>query len=144
MVSHQHQKMKSPTSKRVCFMDNFYTRHELAQRVMAMTNGEVRIVGTVRLNFVDVHNKKIVNQAIDILKTLPKHAWVLTRAYTVSKKKKRSREVRSIAKKVVLKKAKISARRNMHPGRGRKNFQIPLVLPLSQAAMLSISQESRV
>ncbi len=35
MIAHQHQRLQSPTQRRVFVLDNFYTRHSMAQKIAA-------------------------------------------------------------------------------------------------------------
>jgi hypothetical protein len=49
-------------------MDNFYTRHNLAEKVKVLTDGEIRITGTCRLNVINTRNKVGVKKGIDMLK----------------------------------------------------------------------------
>ena len=45
-------------------MDIFYTRNSLAEQIEALSENEVRIIGTMRLNYVDAANKKLIERAI--------------------------------------------------------------------------------
>jgi hypothetical protein len=49
-MAHQTKKLPDPSGKRSIFMDNFYTRHNLAEKVKVLTDGEICITGTCRLN----------------------------------------------------------------------------------------------
>ncbi len=80
MILKQHQSIESPSGKRVFVMDNFYTRHIMAQKLLEMTNGEVRVIGTVRMNFVDQLNKPQVLTAIEQIKDQPRNTSILVRA----------------------------------------------------------------
>jgi hypothetical protein len=48
--------------------DNFYTRLYLAEKVKKLSDQEIRITGTCRLNVVDKVNKVGVKAAIDLLR----------------------------------------------------------------------------
>jgi hypothetical protein len=63
---HQMHKQKDPSGKRHLYMDNFYTRHVLAEKVKELSDQEIRITGTCRLNVIDKFNKVGVKAAIDL------------------------------------------------------------------------------
>jgi hypothetical protein len=67
-MAHQTKKQRDPSGKRSIFMDNVYTRHKLAEKVKVLTDGEIRITGTCRLNVIQSRNKVGVKKAIDMLK----------------------------------------------------------------------------
>lgn len=62
-------------------MDNFYTRHVLAEKLKQMTDGEARIVGTCKMNLVNKVNAVGVKKAIELLADQPHGSWALVRAY---------------------------------------------------------------
>lgn len=65
---HQTHKQKDPSGKRHLYMDNFYTRHNLAEKVKQLSDQEIRITGTCRLNVIDKFNKVGVKAAINLLR----------------------------------------------------------------------------
>ena len=66
-------------------MDNFYTRHKLARSISKSTDNKVKVIGTVRDNFIDTANKDNVLKAIAYLKDKPGHSWCVVRAVEESK-----------------------------------------------------------
>lgn len=50
--------------KRLVVMDNFYTRHTLAVALAWLTDGCVRILGTVKLNLVDSINRVHIKETL--------------------------------------------------------------------------------
>ena len=52
------QQVKSHTSKRVFFIDNFYTRHTLASVLKHVTDEKGRVIGTIKFTNVDGTNRK--------------------------------------------------------------------------------------
>lgn len=66
------------------FMDYFYTRHNLANTVRVMTQGKVRITGTVRMNFVDATNKENAMKAMAEMKDAEQRSWKLVAAFNAS------------------------------------------------------------
>ena len=70
-----------PSGRRVFFTDNFYTRHNLAISLKAITDGECRLVGTVKFTNVDSTNRYYLFKAIEQLKNSPRGSWLLVRAY---------------------------------------------------------------
>lgn len=86
-------------------MDNFYTRHSLVQKVLAITGGEVRIIGTVRANYVEGSNRGLIQQAMTELKNAPRNKWRLVRGKDpVPKATQRKRKSCAGAGKMVGKK----------------------------------------
>ena len=45
------------------FMDNFYTRHKLAQTIYETSDNEMYTIGTIRYNNVDQNGKRLVDKA---------------------------------------------------------------------------------
>jgi hypothetical protein len=78
---HQMHKQKDPSGKRHVYMDNFYTRHYLAEKVKKLSDQEIRITGTCRLNVVDKVNKVGVKAAIDLLRDKERGSWALVCAF---------------------------------------------------------------
>ncbi len=70
MISQRTQRQQS-VQKRICFIGNFYARNSLAQKVCALTQGEVRIIGTRRANYVEGSNRDVVLKAREELKIHP-------------------------------------------------------------------------
>ena len=85
-VAHLHQKQKSPSGKRVVFMDNFYTRHPLAQTIEKLTSDEIKVIGTMKLSNVDKINKQQLQNAKKTLEDMPRGSWILLQCLTVPKK----------------------------------------------------------
>jgi len=52
-MAQQAKTFRDPSGKRVFFCDNFYTRHNLASVLKQMTNGEARMIGTVKFTNID-------------------------------------------------------------------------------------------
>jgi len=65
----------------VFFTDNFYTRHHLATALKLMTDGEARMIGTVRSTLVDATNRYYLEQAISNASGKERGYWCLVRAY---------------------------------------------------------------
>ncbi len=83
-----HMCMKKPMSdvnirdkSRRIFTDNFYTRHALGQKMKEISNNELKLCGTVRLNFVDEVNKVNVIEGIEMMKKAERGDWVLVPAF---------------------------------------------------------------
>lgn len=49
-------------------MVNFYTRHHLAKEVETIGDGDIKIIGTVRFNNIDVANRPAVKEAVKMAK----------------------------------------------------------------------------
>ena len=63
------------------FTDNFYTRHVLGAALKLASDGEVKLIGTCRFNFIDAINRVRVKEALEVLKDKPRGDWRLVRAY---------------------------------------------------------------
>ena len=61
--------------------DNFYTRHKLAQQLIKVTDGEMKMIGTVRLNLVDGVNRVNIKEAQGKLKDSERGHWALCEVY---------------------------------------------------------------
>ncbi|KAG6956802.1 hypothetical protein JG687_00010385 [Phytophthora cactorum] len=53
MAGHQTRALRSPTGNRLVVSDNVYTRHTFAKTLLKFTDGEMHLLGTVRINLVD-------------------------------------------------------------------------------------------
>ncbi len=68
MAAQHTQRSEALTGRRVLFTDNYYTSNNFARSVFKMTDGEIRVIGTVRLNYVDAGSKNIVQDCMSELK----------------------------------------------------------------------------
>ena len=81
-LAHMHHKFELPQDKkRIVFMDNFYTRHVLGKQIKSLTNDEIRIIGTVRMNFVDKLNKPNVKKAYEMVEKMVHGSWLLVQCF---------------------------------------------------------------
>jgi len=55
-MAHQTQNFPDPSGRRFFFTDHFYTCHQLAHAVKMMTDGEAKMIGTVRFTNIDCTN----------------------------------------------------------------------------------------
>ena len=55
---------------RLVVMDNFYTRHVLAEQLKRLTDNEFRVIGTVRFNNIDAINRPAVKKLWRLSKTV--------------------------------------------------------------------------
>ena len=62
-------------------MDNYYTRHTLGVSLKDITDGEARIIGTVKFCNVDNTNRKFLSKAIHSMAEKQCGEWLLVRAY---------------------------------------------------------------
>jgi hypothetical protein len=84
-IAHQTKKQRDPSGKRTFLMDNFYTRHNLGEKLKLLTDDEVRITGTCRLNVIQANNKVGVKKGIDMLKNKERGTWVLVQAFNLQR-----------------------------------------------------------
>ncbi len=80
-MAYQTLQSPDPSGKHVFFTDNFYTRHRLAQALKKITDGEARLIGTVKFTNVNAANRFHLKNAIELLKDRPHGSWALVHAY---------------------------------------------------------------
>ena len=80
-----HQLVKDRSGGRVAFLDNFYTRHVLARKLSSITNGNVKICGTVKFNNIHTLNKPLVKAAINVLQNADRGESIPTQAFNNEK-----------------------------------------------------------
>ncbi|ETL80246.1 hypothetical protein L917_19249, partial [Phytophthora nicotianae] len=80
MAGHQTRTFRSPSGRRVLVTDNFYTRHTYARVIDLFTDGEVRLLGTVRMNLLDRFNKFALEPAVERIITQERGSWELVAA----------------------------------------------------------------
>ncbi|ETM97605.1 hypothetical protein PPTG_20034 [Phytophthora nicotianae INRA-310] len=82
-MGHQTRRISSSTGRRLMVSDNFYTRHLLARALLKFTDGEARLLGTVRLNLVDKWNRKELTAAVARVSEIERSSWELVAAVDV-------------------------------------------------------------
>ena len=92
MLSHQTKSYQSPTEHRVVVCDNFYTRHSFAKLLKLLTDGEIRILGTMRFNYVDKWSKSIIKESIKRVSNADRGTWELITAVDVTPEYEQSYE----------------------------------------------------
>jgi len=82
MMGHQSAIYKQPNGgKRYFFCDNYYTRHAIANALTKFTDGEARVIGTVKFTNVDGTNRYYLSKAIELMKDQSRGSWALVQAY---------------------------------------------------------------
>ena len=76
-MTHISQRYESIHKKRLVVTDNYYTRPSLSRMVKLMSDGEIRTLGTVRLSFSGLPNRKNLEQGLSILKKAKRGSWLL-------------------------------------------------------------------
>ena len=103
-ISKMHQVLKSPSG---VFMDNYYTRHPFARKIKHLTNDEIKVIGTIKLNSLDTYNKTNVVRAIEMMNDVPMGSWILVQCF--DSKPKRSEKKKKV--KLESKKSTSAAKR---------------------------------
>lgn len=80
MIALQTKRVGSESSKRVVFCDNYYTFVDLGVRLLRMTDGEIRLCGTIRISYLEAENKRNVTEAISQLNNGNRHAYFVEQA----------------------------------------------------------------
>ena len=87
-----HQTKSHPMEcGRLFVTDNFYTRHALGKQLLRLTDGEARLLGTVRMNVVDAVNRPAIKKGIECLQRSERGSWLLV--HTLDKPTGRGEEV---------------------------------------------------
>lgn len=76
-IAQMHKNHELPGGHRVILMDNFYTRQALAKKIKSLTNDEIRLTGTVRMNLIDKLNKPLVKEACEKNQNMDTGTWLL-------------------------------------------------------------------
>ena len=104
-MAHISQQYQSPKNKRLVVTDNFYTRPSMSRTVKKMTDGEIRTIGTCRLSFTGIPNRRNLEKGIAILRKMEqgRGSWLLVADYKLhpnhhQMKKKYDSEIRKIPK----------------------------------------------
>ena len=84
-LGHCTKVLKDPCGKRWFFTDNFYTRHLLANGLNTFTNGEGKLIGTIKFNTVNGINRPGLKTAYAKLEKAARGSWCLVRAYNTNK-----------------------------------------------------------
>ena len=66
-----------PSGKRMFVMDSFYGRHKVADVTKIVTNGEARVICTMKLLFVNSGDKSLVKYVLNHIKKLSQGIWFL-------------------------------------------------------------------
>jgi len=61
---HQTKIYRLPNSSRVLFCDNFYTRPELCQNLLEVSDGDVKMTGTCKFSNIDAINRPVILDGI--------------------------------------------------------------------------------
>ncbi len=77
------------------FCDNFYTRHTIGKALNAFTDGESRVIGTVKFTNVDATNRHYLSKAIELMKDASRGTWMLVRAFNKNPEYERLRNKHS-------------------------------------------------
>jgi len=82
-----------PTAHRYLYVDNFYTRHVFADKLLELTNGEIFTTGTVRYMFVGPEDKVYVDKALKLLNpnNVPRGSWYLVAVHDLTNPKSKAK-----------------------------------------------------
>jgi hypothetical protein len=67
------------------FTDNFYTRPSLAKLLYDCTDGNARVIGTIKITNLKNINRKAMKMAIEELKDAPRGSWILLQVLVENK-----------------------------------------------------------
>ena len=80
-MAHQTKHLQDPSGKRLIVTDNFYTRHVLARHTEILSDGEIKMIGTVKFNNIDGINHPLVKEAIEKIQNCERGSWILVEAF---------------------------------------------------------------
>lgn len=80
MASQQVKRFPDGT-RRVLHCDSFYTRHAFGRALSQLTEGSMKLTGTIKMNLVDALNKIQILLAKQLLADSPKGTWALVPAF---------------------------------------------------------------
>ncbi|KAE9041166.1 hypothetical protein PR003_g12877 [Phytophthora rubi] len=84
MCGHLTKRHPAPDGHRLLVCDNFYTRHNLAKTLMVFTDGEMRMLGTVRISLQGKWNAAALEEAKERVDTAERGSWELVAAVDVA------------------------------------------------------------
>ena len=64
------------------FCDNFYTRSRLAEKLLELSDGDIKMTGTCKYSNIDSINRPIILECVELLKDKPRGSWILGRSYS--------------------------------------------------------------
>lgn len=67
-MAHQTQLHPTPNHGRLIKMDSYITRHVLARKLHVLSDGECKVLGTMRVTNVDRINRPALKDSIESLK----------------------------------------------------------------------------
>ena len=77
MMAHQTRLYPDPSGRRLFVTDNYYTRHTLAKNLKKETDGEARLLGTMKYTNMKKHDRETLEKATAVLESKPRGSWVL-------------------------------------------------------------------
>lgn len=83
MCGHLTKSYAAPNKRRLLVCDNFYTRHNLAKTLLAFTDGEMRLLGTVRIHLQGKWNAQELDAAKAWIDMAERGSWELVAAVDV-------------------------------------------------------------
>lgn len=81
ICAHKTQLCASACGGRFIFTDNYYTSNEFGRCLMEMTDGEMRLIGTIRLSYVESKIKSNLQQSFVCSKNAKRNQWALIRSF---------------------------------------------------------------
>ena len=82
---HQSKLYRSRDFGRVVFCDNFYTRPRLAEKLLEISDGDIKMTGTCKYSNIDAINRPVILECVELLKNKPRGSWLLGRSYSYDK-----------------------------------------------------------
>ena len=80
-MAHQTKRLQDPSGKRLIVTDNFYTRHVLAKQTEILSDGEIKMIGTVKFINIGGINRTLVKEAMEKIQNRERGLWILVKAF---------------------------------------------------------------
>jgi hypothetical protein len=119
MIAHQTQLHPAQSGRRLVVSDNFYTRHDLVKAILEMTDGETRMLGTVRQDWIGRLNSRAVKVSIERVRTSQRGSWELVAAVDSVADSKKAKDAHTRAQKRLPKNLRTEY---SHPSRSLKKL----------------------
>jgi len=81
MIGHQSSSYKQQNGAKGHFLDNFYTRHTVAEVLKKFTDGESHLIGTIKFMNVDATNRYYLSKGMELLKNADRGSWCLVQEF---------------------------------------------------------------
>jgi hypothetical protein len=83
-MAHQTKRLFDTSGKKIIVTDNFFTRHVLEKQEEILTDGEIKMIGTVKFINIDGISHPLVKEAMEKIQNCEKVSWMIHQAFDKS------------------------------------------------------------